>query len=237
MDVVFIAGKPRLFSVDDITGYIVKARMESKGQADVNKAIDAIISRYQSSLKVVSVISCDAEALLKSQSPCRSTIKVSVISCDPEALSSITLRAKVSSLHLVFLTNMRKIAERSMRILRENNHNNLPNSKTTPRTPAEIISGEKFNFFADLQAPFGSVVLVNHSRSNNKANEIGICLDASHRTKGVIWVFAPNVDKEPKVRRRIQGMPMTQEFINFMNTLQRSSFVNKLYRTVRNSTS
>jgi len=70
-------------------------------------------------MQVVSIISCDAEALLKSQSPCRSTIKVSVISCDPEALSSITLRAKVSSLHLVFLMNMRKIAERSMRILRE----------------------------------------------------------------------------------------------------------------------
>ena len=38
VDIVFIAGKPRLFTVDDITGYIVIARMESKGQADVNKA-------------------------------------------------------------------------------------------------------------------------------------------------------------------------------------------------------
>ena len=67
VDIVFIAGKPTLFSVDDITRYIVMARMESRGQADVNKAIDAIVSRYQSSLKVVSVISCDAEAVLKSQ--------------------------------------------------------------------------------------------------------------------------------------------------------------------------
>ena len=82
-----------------------------------------------------------------------------------------------------------------------NNHNKLPNSKTTPRTPAEIIIGEKFNFFADLQAPFGSVVLINHRRSDYKANEIGICLGASHETKG-----------------GIQGMPMTQELINFMNT-------------------
>jgi len=115
-------------------------------------------------LKVVSVRSCDAEAVLKSQT---------II----------------------------------------NNHNNLPNSKTTLRTPAEIITGEKFNFLADLQAPFGSVILVNHIRSDNKANEIGICLGASHGTKGGIWVFVPNVDKEPKVRRRIQGMPMSQEFI------------------------
>ena len=68
VDIVFITGKPWLFSVDDITGYIVMARMESKGQSDVNKAIDAIVSRYQSSLKVVSVISCDTEAVLKSQS-------------------------------------------------------------------------------------------------------------------------------------------------------------------------
>ena len=67
VDIVFIAGKPTSFSVDDITRYIVMARMETKGQADVNKAIDAIVSRYQSSLKVVSVISCDAEAVLKSQ--------------------------------------------------------------------------------------------------------------------------------------------------------------------------
>ena len=29
-----------------------------------------------------------------------------------------------------------------------NNQNNQPNSKTTPRTSAEIITGEKFNFFA-----------------------------------------------------------------------------------------
>ena len=99
-----------------------------------------------------------------------------------------------------------------------NNHNNLSNSKTTPRTPAEIITCEKFNFFANLQAPFGSVVLVNHSRNDNKANEIGICLGASHGTKGGIWVFVPNVDKESKVWRRIQGTPMTQEFINFVNT-------------------
>ena len=226
VDIVFIVGKPRLFSVDDITGYIVMARMESKGQADVNKAIDAIVSRYQSSLKVVSVISCDAEAVLKSQA-----------TINHLASKGIKLAPRIPYEH-------EKIAERSMRILREkmnaklselpytlpkalydrlafsiiNNHNNLPNSKTTPRTPAEIITGEKFNFFADLQAPFGSVVLVNHSRSDNKANEIGICLGASHGTKGGIWVFVPNVDKEPKVRRRIQGMPMTQEFINFMNT-------------------
>ena len=52
-----------------------------------------------------------------------------------------------------------------------NNHNKLPNSKTTPRTPAEIITGEKFNFFADLLTPFVSVVLVNHSRSENKSND------------------------------------------------------------------
>ena len=61
-----------------------------------------------------------------------------------------------------------------------NNHNNLPNSKTTPRTPAEIITGEKLNFFADLQAPIGSDVMVNHSRSDN---EIGISLGSSHGTK------------------------------------------------------
>ena len=141
---------------------------------DVNKAIDAIVSRYQSSLKVVSVISCDAEAVLKSQA-----------TINHLARKGIKLAPRIPY-------ELEKIAERSMRILREkmnaklselpytlpkalydrlafsiiNNHDNLPNSKTTPRTPAEIITGEKFNVFADLQAPFGSIVLVNHSRSD-----------------------------------------------------------------------
>ena len=68
---VFIAAcKPRLYSVD-IIAYIVMARMESKGQADVNKAIDAIVSRHQSSLKIVSVISS-----MKIVSVMQSSIKV-----------------------------------------------------------------------------------------------------------------------------------------------------------------
>ena len=60
------------------------------------------------------------------------------------------------------------------------------------------------------------LLVVNHSRSDNKANEIGICLGASHETKGGIWVFVPYVDKEPKMWRKNQGMPMTQEFINLV---------------------
>jgi hypothetical protein len=159
----------------------------------VNKAIDAIVSRYPSNLKVVSVISCDAEAVLKSQATINHLTS-----------KGIKLAPRIPYEH-------EKIDERSMRILREKmnvklsellpkalydrlafsiikNHNNLPNSKTTPRTPAEIIIGEKFNFFADLQAPFGSVVLINHKRSDYKANEIGICLGASHETKGGIML-------------------------------------------------
>ena len=101
VDIVFIAGKPILFSVDDITGYIVMAHMESKGQADVNKAIDAIVNRYQSSLKVVSVISCDAEAVLKSQA-----------TTNHLARKGIKLAPRIPYEH-------EKIAERSMRILRE----------------------------------------------------------------------------------------------------------------------
>ena len=49
----------------------------------------------------------------------------------------------------------------------------------------------------------------NHSRSDN---EFGIYLGASHGTKGVIWIFVPDVNVGFK------GIPTTQEFINFMNT-------------------
>ena len=75
--------------------------MESKGQADVNKAIDAIVNRYQSSLKVVSVISCDAEAVLKSQA-----------TTNHLARKGIKLAPRIPYEH-------EKIVERSMRILRE----------------------------------------------------------------------------------------------------------------------
>ena len=49
----------------------------------------------------------------------------------------------------------------------------------------------------------------------------------SHGTKEEIWVFVPNVDKEPKVRRRIQGMSMAQEFIKLMNTWSKNKPLNE----------
>jgi hypothetical protein len=123
-------------------------------------------------LKVVSVISCDAEAVLKSQA-----------TINHLASKGIKLAPRIPYEH-------EKIAERSMRILREkmnaklselpytlpkalydrlafsiiNNHNNLPNSKTTPRTPAEIITGEKLNFFAELNQ------FISKTENNDRLN-------------------------------------------------------------------
>jgi hypothetical protein len=67
------------------------------------------------------------------------------------------------------------------------NCNEMPNAHTTPRTPREMVTGEKFNFLTDLIAPFGAPIMViggDWTKNQNPSNSIGICLGDDPRTKG-----------------------------------------------------
>ena len=226
VDIIYIDGRPRLFAVDHVTGYISLIIMASKSKENVQKAYDQLINAYKANLKVVRMISSDHEATLKS---CESYL----------GSRDVKISLRIPYEH-------EKIAERSVRMIREKMEvkrrelpyelppelfdalaveiarccNVMPNAKTVPYTPSELVTENKFNYLTDVQVPFGMPVLVNAAQKqytgSEPAQEIGICLGSAANTKGGIWVYVPG-RQQALVRRGLQPMPMTTDIINFMN--------------------
>ena len=226
-DIVFIKGKPRLFSVDHVSGYMMLIAMDSKKTDELIRALDITITKYRSNHKVVHIISTDHESVLKS---------------DQLALH---LNGKGVKVALRIPYEHEKTAERSMRVVREKMEakiselpynlpsdlydylaqdvvhqcNHMPNTHTTPRTPHEIVTGSKFNFLTDLLCPFGVPILVvggDVTKHQNSANAQGVCLGDAPDTKGGVLTLLPN-DTRPVVRRGLRGMPYSKDWIAYMN--------------------
>ena len=66
-DIVFIKGKPRLFSVDHVSGYMMLVAMDSKKTEELVRALNITITKYRSHHKVVHIVSTDHESVLKSE--------------------------------------------------------------------------------------------------------------------------------------------------------------------------
>ena len=63
------------------------------------------------------------------------------------------------------------------------NCNEMPNAHTTPRTPREMVTGEKFNFLTDLIAPFGApIMVIGGKRTKNQLPKVHSFITSSiHR--------------------------------------------------------
>lgn len=226
-DIVFINGTPHYFTTDHVTDYLILTAMESKKTEHTQEAADEHINRYKSNLKVVQVISSDHENVLKSKDMQNFL-----------AQRNIKIALRIPGEH-------EKVAERAMRMVREkmettlrslpytlpkkfysylamdvvNRCNALPNSKTTPRTPMEMVENVKFNILTNVTAAFGTPVLVSNATETKEGkpkNEVGIILGESRLTKGGMLVYVPG-DKAPKTRRGLRYMPMTKDIIDYMN--------------------
>ena len=226
-DIVFIKGKPRLFSVDHVSGYMMLVVMDSKKTEELVRALDVTITKYRSHHKVVHIVSTDHESVLKSEQ------------------LALHLNGKGVKVALRIPYEHEKTAERSMRVVREKMEakiselpynlpsdlydylaqdvvaqcNHMPNVHTTPRTPHEIVTGSKFNFLTDLLCPFGVPILVvggDVTKHQNPANAQGVCLGDAPDTKGGVLTLLPN-DNRPVVRRGLRGMPYSKDWIAYMN--------------------
>ena len=231
VDVIFVIKRPYMFAVDDNTNYMLICEMASKSTNEVIKALDDIIAKFRSHLKVVKIISSDSEYVLTSK--------------EVEQHLGNQYIKQVQSIpgeHSV-------IVERQARILREKMESKLselpfhlpkdlylylildiirkcnvvPNAKTVPRSPMEMVEGKKFNPLTDIQANFGQAVVVTNAKptqNSNATNQIGICLGEAYRVRGAIMVLCPGDDRNiPKPRRAVAGTIMTQDKIDWMNDL------------------
>jgi hypothetical protein len=200
--------------------------MNSKSTENIQQAYETLINAYKANLKVVRMISSDHEATLKS---CESFL----------GSKGVKIALRIPYEH-------EKIAERSVRMIREKMEvkrrelpydlppelfdalavevtrccNMVPNAKTIPHTPSEMVTDTKFNYLTDVQIPFGMPVLVDANGAKYTgsvpAQEIGICLGSASNTKGGIWVYIPG-RQQALVRRGLKPMPMTRDIIDFMN--------------------
>jgi len=228
MDIVYINGKPRLFVVDHVSGKCDLIMMPSKSKASCCDALETIIHSYRSHLKVVQMVSCDSER--------------SLIACETFLNGlGVKLALRIPYEH-------EKIAERHIRILREKMEvkmkelpyrlpyelydalavdcvrciNLVPNGRSMPYTPMEMVTDVKFNYLTDFNVPFGMPVLVESNAGKKQMSgtanpqDTGFCLGPAVNAKGGIWVYIPD-RQEALVRRMLQPMPMTNQLINFMN--------------------
>ena len=227
-DIVFVQRNPRLFTVDHVTGYMTFTLMPSKHASDVLDAFETVINAYKSYLKVVRYVSCDHESVLKSLE---------------SSLNKLGVRLKLRLPH-----EHEKRAERAMRVVRERirvklrelpyklpkklfdslaaecvrNINMMPNYRSMPHSPTELVRGDKINFLTDISPPFGSLVLCpthgeQHKGGSEAKQEIAIALGPSNsNTRGGVLVYIPGRDN-PVVRRNVRAMAMTSDIIDHMN--------------------
>jgi len=164
--------------------------MPSKHGSDVLEAFETVINAYKSYLKVVRYISCDHEGVLKSLE---------------SQLNKLGVRLKIRLPY-----EHEKRAERAMRVVRERirvklrelpyklpkklfdsltaeciqNINMIPNYRSMPHSPTELVRGDKINYLTDISPPFGSLVLCpthgeQHRGGTEAKQEIAIALGPS----------------------------------------------------------
>ena len=234
-DIIFVKGRPRLFTTDHISGYCTYSILESKSSKNLFEAFDEVINAYRSNLKIVRRISTDAESNL--------------LACENELNRiGVKLESRIPGEH-------EKYAERATRVVRERmrtkilelpfelprplydslaaevirNMNMLPNSKSIPMTPKEMVTGERVNFITDISAPFGSAGLVpvtNPTQGSEQKNQVGIVMGVAGGVKGGTRMYM--LDKHhPVNKRNVKPMAMTDYIIEHMNEYANESELKK----------
>jgi hypothetical protein len=97
--------------------------------------------------------------------------------------------------------------------------NILPNTKSFPLAPREMVRGDRVNVLTDISPPFGSAVLspvASASHSTEQKQEVGIAVGVSDSTKAGVRVYLLN-ERNPVVRRGLKPMAMTQQIIDHMD--------------------
>jgi len=227
MDVVYFNKTPYLFCMDAASGKFSMVRLHNKGSEHLRAGVETIINYYKGHLRVTRTISSDFEANFRALEQWLNA-------------GGIQYRSRVPYEH-------EKPCERGMRRVREAMRskilelrfnipkqfipylmfhvcdclNFIPNARSSPLAPDEMVEGTKINFRTDILASFGSLVLVSNKSkgdSNIAKQDIGLCLGRCPNTKGSVWVYLRG-HTAPLVRRPLKAMPMTEDWINHLSEL------------------
>ena len=241
MDIVFLAKVPFLFAVDDLSQFMSLVRLQSKSGNDLQYGLQVILNFYRSYLKVTQRISSDHEAVFIAQIQYLAhqyVIFKARIPYEHEKVAERCMRRVRESMRVKLLELPYRLAEIFLPYLAMHcvdSANFIPNARSMPLMPNELVRGEKTNFRTDILAIFGQLVLVEtHNVSTNvlgstsavvksdphlgtvKKNEFAIAL--GHNTPRSVWVYRKGASRIVP-RRPIKASPMSDDWINFMNAL------------------
>lgn len=231
MDIVFTNKTPYLFCMDAASGKFSMVRLHSKNVEHLRPGVETIINYYKGHLRVTRTISSDFEANFRALEQWLNS-------------GGIQYRSRVPYEH-------EKPCERGMRRVREAMRSKLlelkfqlpksflpylmfhvcdclnfiPNARSSPLAPDEMVEGNKINFRTDIMASFGTLILVSNKSkgdSNVAKQDIGLCLGRCPNTKGSVWTYLRG-HPTPLVRRPLKAMPMTDDWLHHLSELASKS--------------
>jgi hypothetical protein len=186
-------------------------------------------------MKVVRVISVDAESNLAACETYLNGLGVRLAARIPgehekyaeRATRVVRERMRVKLLELPYTLPRPLHDSLASEVIR--NMNLLPNSKSLPLNPKEMVVGDRVNFLTDLAPPFGVAGLApiaSRSDSSEQKQEVGVIMGASNAQKGGVRMYLLNKGN-PLTRRNIKSMAMTDQIIEHMNDYAAESEMNR----------
>lgn len=108
-----------------------------------------------------------------------------------------------------------------------NTRNFVPNARSSPRIPEEIVTGAKVNFRTDITGSTGRLVLIKSNDVTSDGtpvlkHEYGLALGRVTNTKGSVWTYRMGHNRIVP-RRIIKAVPMTSEWRAHLNELAKKS--------------
>ena len=225
-DIVFMFKVPYLFTKDQISGTISITRLLGKEGPYVQSGLETIFNWYKSHLRVTQYFSSDYEAVFRSLEGWLNKNGIHYNSSLPgEHLRSLErsmrrVREAIRSGRIELEFRLPRFMAPYLMFHVVECMNFVPNARSAPLSPLEMVTGEKVNFRTDLLTVFGQLVLTKNasttSGSTVEVQEIGLALGRCRNAKGSVWVYFKGHEK-PVSRRPLKILPMTKDWIDYLN--------------------
>ena len=232
-DIIFVRGAdgaktPYVLTVEDLTGYIIIAKIRNKTKGQLEEAQSKVFARYKSYGHFIKQWRSDHETAFKS--------------------TETHVNDKGAQLQVTAPDRHEKVSERNTRTLRErmratlgaltyrlpgklyghllmhvvSSMNVIPNTSTGKRTPRELVTGEKVNAAVSFGHPFGTLGLFKTPKDSKPDHmdraELGIIIGRDYNSKGTVTVFLLN-SRTVVSRHKYTAIPLTEAAKNILNDI------------------
>jgi hypothetical protein len=225
--------RPYLVVVDDFSGFTWCVRLINKSRLHVRDAFVRVIAEVKSWGHQVKVIRSDSEAVFRS-------VKVDLNGAGVQVqYAAPGVHEKRVEIQVRYVRNRFDVVRNSLafnlpaflfpRLLCDiaETMNMVPNSNSSPHTPALLMTGKKVSNKHDTRASFGSVVVSNSpseadSGVAQQKGILGVVVGRDRDSQGGLLVFLPS-RSQTVVRKYVRTATLTEDIVEKMNQLAQRS--------------